>query len=113
MSLYSIGSALMTGIGRLEGGSNQAITSRYSTMTVPFWVALVFFLLLLIKYQRGDSDPQAAQKKFHREQILKNNKIIAGWSFMAVITILILGSISELMARDFCLRSKRKDRPVC
>ena len=47
MSLYSLGSALGTGVGRLGFGTDQAMASRYCTMVTPFWVSLLVFLTLL------------------------------------------------------------------
>ena len=47
MSLYSLGSAFGTGVGRLGMGSDQALSSRYCTMITPFWVSLLVFLMLL------------------------------------------------------------------
>jgi hypothetical protein len=55
MSLYSIASALLTGVGRIGFGGDQAIYSRYSTLTVPFWVSLVVLLILLAR-----GEPQSA-----------------------------------------------------
>ena len=47
MVAYSILSALMTGVGRAGFGSEQAMESRYCTLTVPLWVSLIVFLILL------------------------------------------------------------------
>ena len=47
LAAFSILSGLMTGIGRAGFGSEQAMESRYCTMTVPLWVSLVVFLVLL------------------------------------------------------------------
>jgi hypothetical protein len=47
MSLYSLGSALGTGVGRVGFGSDQALSSRYCTMVTPFWVSLLVLLILL------------------------------------------------------------------
>ena len=49
MSFYSILSALLTGIGRAAFGSEQAMESRYCTLTVPLWISLVVFLILLAR----------------------------------------------------------------
>ncbi len=47
-ALYSIASAMVTGIGRLGLGTDQAVASRYCTVSAPFWAALVTALLLLM-----------------------------------------------------------------
>jgi len=47
LALYSIGSALITGIGRAGFGSGQAMSSRYVTFSYLLWVSIVVFLHLL------------------------------------------------------------------
>ena len=47
VSLYSIGSAFVVGIGRLGLGADQAVASRYCTVTAPFWASLVTILWIL------------------------------------------------------------------
>lgn len=49
MVAYPILSALMTGVGRAGFGSEQAMESRYCTLTVPLWVSLIVFLILLAR----------------------------------------------------------------
>ena len=83
--LYSVGSALVTGVGRLGFGSNQALASRYCTMTVPLWVSLVVFLILLRmdSYRAMDAANAAfAQKKRKyttRHYVRQTLRKIAGW----------------------------------
>ena len=47
LAAYSLGTALITGVGRVGFGSDEALETRYGTMVVPFWVSLFVFLLLL------------------------------------------------------------------
>jgi hypothetical protein len=47
MCVYAVGSAMVVGIGRLGLGADQAVSSRYCTVTAPFWIALVMLLLIL------------------------------------------------------------------
>lgn len=41
LAAFSVGSALLTGFGRLAVDLSQALSSRYSTFSIPFWCALV------------------------------------------------------------------------
>lgn len=45
IAIYVLGSAAITGLGRLDEGSAQALASRYTTVAAPFWAA---WLLLAI-----------------------------------------------------------------
>ena len=92
MSLYSIGSALMTGVGRVGFGSNQAIYSRYCTMVVPLWVSLVVFLVLLRTGGDRNTNAGPAQKKRYGRPAPLGCRQIAGWLLLAAITVLVLGS---------------------
>jgi len=49
LGLYPIGSALLTGIGRTGFGYNQALASRYTTISNLFWISILFFLFIIIK----------------------------------------------------------------
>jgi hypothetical protein len=49
ISLYSIGSAMLSGIGRIGFGSDQAMSPRYATFSNLFWVVLVVMFFLLIE----------------------------------------------------------------
>ena len=98
--LYSVGSALVTGVVRLGFGSNQALASRYCTMTVPLWVSLVVFLILLRMdgCRAMDATTAAlAQKKrkyttgYYARQALQK---IAGWLLLNAIIILALGLLA-------------------
>ena len=92
ISLYSVASALVTGVGRLGFGSNQAIFSRYSTMMVPFWVSLVFLLILLARGERLAADAGSTPRPRAGRRILEEFKTMTRWSLMAVIAMLVLGS---------------------
>jgi hypothetical protein len=92
MSLYSVASALVTGVGRLGFGSNQAIFSRYSTMMVPFWVSLVFLLILLARGERSAADAGFAPRPCAGRRVLEEFKTMTRWSLMAIIAMLVLGS---------------------
>jgi hypothetical protein len=95
MSLYSIGSALMTGIGRVGFGSMQALHSRYCTMTLPFWVSLVVFMLLLMQGRCGRRDDLVLPGK---QGVPEHSRAIAQFSLRAIIVLLALSSIGAMDA---------------
>ena len=92
MSLYSIGSALITGVGRLGFGSDQALAPRYCTMETPLWVSLIVFLSLLIQGDAKASDARRPAPRTGRKPVLQRHQLIAQWSLKAAITVLVLGS---------------------
>jgi hypothetical protein len=49
LGLYAILSALATGLGRVGFGSSQAMSSRYVTISLLLWIALVILLFVLAK----------------------------------------------------------------
>jgi hypothetical protein len=94
MSLYSVGSALITGVGRLGyGGSDQAVVSRYCTMVIPLWASLLVFLILLAGGSQNTGDAGSWEPNAARRPHPWGCQMAARWLFMAVITILILGSV--------------------
>jgi hypothetical protein len=52
--LYSFASALVTGVGRVGFGADQALSSRYGAMSITFWISLVVFLLNTANARRGE-----------------------------------------------------------
>jgi hypothetical protein len=77
--LYSIGSAMATGIGRVGMGASQALSPRYVTISLLLWVStIVFFYLLanvrnselkdkIVKAQTGEDDSDKIQaENLHR-----------------------------------------------
>lgn len=79
LSAYSILSALMTGIGRAGFGSEQAMESRYCTLTVPLWISLVVFLIVLTR-------AESSKRKFAR---------LAQW---ALAVILVFAGLSSFLS---------------
>jgi hypothetical protein len=65
-SLYSMFSALVTGIARAGFGSVQAITSRYTTISYLLWFSNVVFLYLLIvgSYPEKEISEKSALTRF-------------------------------------------------
>lgn len=76
MSCYSVGTAILCGIGRTGFGSNQALSSRYCTMAAPFWISLIAVLAILL---------------LHR--IDRWSRTIAQWSLAIAVFVLLTGSV--------------------
>jgi hypothetical protein len=110
MALYSIGTALLTGIARASLGSDQALASRYCTLTVPFWVALTVFLTLLISSGAASKefaalapdgvdlrDSELAPRQIRPDKptaaSVHFNHSVAEWSLVAFLALLIASSI--------------------
>ena len=93
MSLYSFGGALMTGVGRVGFGSNQAIYSRYCTMAAPLWVSLVVLLFLLRQGEDKTSKNNSAADGRREKPAHRGGKTIADGLLIAAITVLLLGSV--------------------
>ena len=93
MSLYSIGSALITGVGRLGFGSNQALASRYCTMETPLWVSLIVFLILLVK---GEAKP-APEQRAGRRPFPRRHQLMARWLLKGTIIFLVFGSMFAMV----------------
>ena len=49
LALYSLGTAMLTGVGRLGFGPDQAQSPRYVTLAVPYWIATVVLIYLYLK----------------------------------------------------------------
>ncbi len=93
LSLYSVGSALITGVGRLGFGSDQALASRYCTMVTPFWVSLIVFLILLAQSDANAGPAGSPGPKFGPGFRKWNCQTAARWSLRAVLILLALGSM--------------------
>ena len=46
--LYSVATALITSLGRVNFGTNQAFTSRYQTFALLFWLALSLWIISIV-----------------------------------------------------------------
>jgi hypothetical protein len=57
LAAFSVGSAAMTGFGRIAFGPEQALSSRYVTLANPFWIAL----LILIESKFRSTSQQGAR----------------------------------------------------
>jgi len=68
LALYSVASALLTGLGRAGLGPLQAKVSRYVTMENPFWIAVFVLLYLLFRVSVLDSRKPAARRQPARAQ---------------------------------------------
>ncbi|MGO9476520.1 MAG: hypothetical protein ACLP7I_01100, partial [Limisphaerales bacterium] len=119
MSLYSVITALVTGVGRLGFGSDEATFSRYCTMMVPFWASLVIFLFLLAQV------PPRGRRRVHRRRwfragatrlkpVVVARQMVGRWSLRAALAFLLLGSFcamdgakewsyEQFLSRDYLL----------
>jgi hypothetical protein len=93
MSLYSLGSALGTGVGRLGFGSDQALASRYCTMVTPFWVSLLVFLVL-VGHDTGLVSAMARESA--RAPRARRRRSIARCLLWGFVAVLALGSCSAV-----------------
>jgi hypothetical protein len=82
LSMYSLGSAVMTSMGRLALGSDYAVASRYGTTVVPFWFSLAVILFLVSKQAPGAAPSVSPQS---------DNKV-ARWCLVTACLLLVLGS---------------------
>jgi hypothetical protein len=102
LSLYSLGSALATGIGRVNFGSNEALASRYCTMATPLWVSLMVLLVLLHNRGKIVVGAKTADRGF------SDGRTIAGWLFLGAVFLLFLSSICAIAgARDLSQKQTR------
>jgi hypothetical protein len=92
LSLYSVGSALITGVGRLGFGSDQALASRYCTMVTPLWVSLVVWLVLLRNRRPSAADTGPAPGP-RRKPVPDPCQTVATWMLLAVLVMLTLGTV--------------------
>ncbi len=49
--MYSVATALITSLGRVNFGTNQAFTSRYQTFALLFWLALSLWIISIVARQ--------------------------------------------------------------
>jgi hypothetical protein len=100
MSLYSLGSALATGVGRLGMGTNQALSSRYCTMVTPFWVSLLVLLMLLARDTARDTAARSPRtREFVRAR--RRRDVARGllWGFVALLAFASGSAVAR--AREF------------
>ena len=96
MSLYSVGSALITGVGRVGFGSNQAVVSRYCTMVTPLWTSLIVFLILLAWGGQKAGDAGSRAPNAARRPCPWICQEAARWLLMTAIILLIVSSVSAM-----------------
>jgi hypothetical protein len=105
LSAYSIGGALLTGVGRICLGSGQAISSRYCTMTVPLCISLIVLLILLAKGRSAGAAPgQPATRQEKEALAAKDCSTLAQW--LAVGAGVLLGLTSLLATAQASIMSQ-------
>jgi hypothetical protein len=101
VSLYSVGSALLTGVGRMGLGSDQALSSRYGTMATPLWVSMIVFLAMLVRGNINVGNAAIPEQQTVSGLHLWNCQTIARWILGGIIALLVLGSVFAVdAARD-------------
>jgi hypothetical protein len=99
LSAYSLGSALMTAIGRTGFGANQSLTSRYCTLTIPFWVCLILFLTILTQ-AHSSGIPGSAPLPSLTTPKKPHAGSIARWSLVTLIGLLALSSFFSVRSAE-------------
>ena len=74
LAAYSFAAALVTSMGRIHLGSVQALSSRYTTIAAPAWIALLVFLVLL-----GNKSPPW--------------RALSSIAMLAVVSLILVGSV--------------------
>jgi hypothetical protein len=97
MSLYSIASALITGVGRLGFGSDQALASRYCTMATPLWVSLIVFLILLVNGGAKAGVADSPVRQSGRSTLPRRYQMVAQWLLKGAIIFLVLSSVFAIV----------------
>ncbi len=98
MSLYSVGTALMTAVGRLGLGSDHALQSRYCTMAAPLWISLVLWLAILA---RGNAEKAPLPEKTHHKESFIDARMNFPSSLRTSLVVLGVGSFeAEEAIRD-------------
>jgi hypothetical protein len=95
MSAYSIGSALVTGLGRVGFGSDQALSSRYCTTTVPLWASLVILLFFLARASGNAGGPDSATDK-RATRLESRSRSIAWAAIVFTLAVLALSSLGAI-----------------
>jgi len=95
LALFSIAAALMTGIGRLDYGLEQALASRYISFSTPLWIALVSLLGLHV--------PSPSSRAWRRS--VAPCGLVAVWLLVALSG---LGSWPAARAHSDTLRAARQ-----
>lgn len=93
MSAYSLGSALLTGVGRVGFGSQQALISRYCTLAVPLWTSLSVLLLLLVNGGSVAAEADGLPKKSDDRRVSEGCRALAAYLLVGAIALLILSSL--------------------
>lgn len=104
LGLYAIASALMTGVGRLDFGTQQALSSRYVTIANLLWAAVFVWAYVGIAQERTRA-PEARQRSAAALLALLVLAVLAGNSLYASLQwseryTHMLPAQAELMSGD-------------
>lgn len=85
LAFYSIATALLTGLGRVESLGGQSLSSRYITMSSFFWIAIIIHLIMDATDEETKEIEVTVQRKRHYSKI----------SIFIIILLLIINSINS------------------
>jgi hypothetical protein len=105
MSAYSIGSARVTGLGRVGFGSDQALSSRYCTTNTPLWASLVVLLFFIA---RAPGTPVAAVDQRASKRLAKFERREKVLTWGALVFTLAALTLSSLGAIDGVVDTSKK-----
>lgn len=98
LSVYSLGSAFITAFGRAGFGGNQALRSRYITISNLFWISNIAFFYLLAIVKEGEFKNKIANirtAKFNPDRLYHlcfkyTASKVKRWSVAAIIVALLI-----------------------
>ena len=80
LAAYAVGVALLTGAGRFKMGIVQAGASRYTSVSLLLWLAVLFF----------------CADEFGAARVLKKNRFFAGTLAMVLFGMILWGSLGSI-----------------
>lgn len=83
MATYSMASACLTGLGRGDAGFEQALSSRYTTISMLLWVAITILLVIEIKTLLGQEE----------SKINSRNLVLSIIFISIILTLMVNNSI--------------------
>ncbi len=90
LALYSLGTALVTGAGRVHLGPLQAKVSRYVTMATPLWLAVLVLLYLVYRVSVLEGRERGARGRGRRA--------LAGLALAAFVAVVLAVGRSSVKA---------------
>ena len=102
-SAFGFGFDLMTTIGRFGFGASQALSSRYTSLSVLFWIALVQ-LFFLYQSHLNEAAPAPPER-------IKGYFLIRKGSIIWIMIVLLFGRYFFLNTKDSILHASERQIP--